>query len=237
MRILILAILIVFVSCAYEPFLEIELIIPEPHPFEDAFSETFWFTLTYFDGDSIKELHIPKGHRRVVVKVRAGSLAVFSFRPAGELGAIGGFYEPGDDKRVAVIPEYGAFAEMLLNAASYRAEPVARLSVRSVLEDVPNLQAVDEVSFMEDIFNGTLGYGITLNDEYIVRLDSIPQGVWVSERYDILSFETKSSGELVSLLLYPGVYRYAEVSRNLLLTIVVEESGEYSNMITEVPLW
>ena len=235
---MILTLLLLFLSsCSYEPWVDVELVIPEQHPFEDAFSESMWFTLSYFNGERIVDEHIPKGSRNVSVKVRSGGLAVFSFRPIGELGAIGGFYEPGDERRVNVLPEYGAFAEMLLNAASYRAEPVSRLSVREVLSAVDDIQAIDETEFLRDIFNGTLGYGIKLNDKYLVRYDSIPEGVWISERFDIPSFEIDFTGESVSLMLYPGVYRYAEVSRRLLLTVIIDEEGEGSFMMSGIPLW
>ena len=225
------------ISCSFEHWVYLDIVIPEQHPFEKAFSETLWFTLSYFNGESVEERHIPTGMRSVRVPVRAGSLSVFSLRPVGELGAIGGFHEPGNDSTVEVLPEYGAFAEMLLRAASYRAEPVSRLSMRRVLDEVADLQAVDESSFLKDIFDGTLGYGITLNEKAVVRSDSIPAGEWVSERFDIPSFAVDFSGSVVSFLLYPGVYRYAEADRGLLLTLVVDETGAASQMITALPLW
>ena len=236
MRIIILSVLLLS-SCVLEPWIEIELVIPEPHPFEDAFSESMWFTLSYFDGEKIIDRHIPKGIRRIDVKVRAGGLAVFSFRPAGELGAIGGFYEPGDDNHVEVLPEYGPFAELLLSAASYRADPVSRLSVKAVLAAVPDIQAINETAFLLDIFNGTLGYGITLNSRFHITYDSVPEGRWISERFDVMSFEVPYSGDTVSWMLYPGVYRFAEAERRLLLTVIIDEEGTASFMIGRIPLW
>lgn len=237
MSVLLLSLLLLFSSCSFEHWIDVRVVIPEAHPIEEAYSEDFWFTLSYFDGERIRECHIPSGVRSISIKVRSGSLAVFSFRPLGELGAIGGFFEPGDDTAVNVIPEYGSFSELLLRAASYRAEPVARLSMRKLIDGIDDLQAVDEISFLRDVFNGTLEYGITLNDKSALWFDSIPSGEWISERFDIPSFSVISTGDKVNFNLYPGVYRYAEKEKGMLLTIIVEESGEGCMMITAMPVW
>ena len=224
-------------SCTFTHPVLVDIVIPEEHPFEAAFSETMWFTLSYFDGEDIIEKHIPKGRRRIQVAVHSGSLAVFSLRPLGELGALGGFFEPGDDRTVIMLGEYGSFAEMLLRAASYRPDAVSRLSMSAVLAECPDLQAADEISFMEDIFNGTLSYGITENGKIAFMLDSLPSGSWIPERYDLQPFTVLFSGRSQQFLLYPGVYRYAEASRDLLLILSVLEDGSISHMITAMPSW
>lgn len=224
-------------SCTFTHPVPVEIVIPEEHPFEAAFSETMWFTLSYFDGKEIIEKHIPKGKRSISVTVRSGSLSVFSLRPIGELGALGGFFEPGDDRTVMMLGEYGSFAEMLLRAASFRPEAVGRLSMEAVLAECPDLQAADEISFMEDIFNGTLSYGITENEKISFTLDSLASGFWVPERYDLQPLDVPFSGRPQQLLLHPGVYRYAEVSRKLLLILSVSEDGSISHMITAMPSW
>ena len=43
-------------SCTFPHPVSVELIIPEEHPFEAAFSETMWFTLSYFDGEGVEEI-------------------------------------------------------------------------------------------------------------------------------------------------------------------------------------
>ena len=234
----IIALLSLFISsCTISPRIPVELVVPESHPFEDAFAKDMWYTLTYFDGRGIIDLHVPVGTRRMRVYVRSGALSVFALSPLGELGELGGFFEPGSSRIVRMLPEHGAFAAMLLRAASYRPEPVAMLSMEAVLAEVPDLQAVDEPSFMEDIFDGTLSYGITLNEKIHINLDSLPEGEWIPERFDVLPISVPFSGHWIDLMLYPGVYRYAEVDRKLLLTIIVSEDGEASSIITAVPMW
>lgn len=76
-----------------------------------------------------------------------------------------------------------------------------------------------------------------MNEKSRFILSSIPEGYWISERFDIPSFTVFSSGENIGFYLYPGVYRYAERDRKLLLTVIVDEDGEYSQMITAMPVW
>ncbi len=237
MKLIILCLLLSLPACSVRHTVPVEIAIPEDHPFETGERNLLWFTLLFFDGESIREMHIPAGERRVAVSVKSGCLAVFSLKALGELGSLGGFHEPGDGGEVIMLPEYGAFSEMLLRAASYRAEPVARLSMSMVLDSGVDLQAVDESSFLADVFSGTLSKGITLNGKESITIDTIPSGEWVSERYDIPSFSVPFSGRPAHFLLYPGVYRYAELERNLLLTIAVMEDGEISSIVSPLPVW
>lgn len=237
MRFLFILIAVLSSSCTLRHSIPVVLEIPEPHPFEEAYGESLWFTLVYFDGETITEKHIPRGQRRIEVSVKAGSLSVFALRPLGELGALGGFFEPGSRSRVSLLPEHGAFSEMLLRAASYRPQPVSRLSMVQVLGSVDDLQSVNEPSFLEDVFDGTLSYGIAINERIIFSLDSIPSGEWIPERFDIPSFSVAFSSRPVHFSLYPGVYRYAEADKDLLLTVIVGEDGSVSRFISAMPEW
>ena len=237
MRLLLFISFLVLSSCSFQHDVTVTLVVPEYHPFEIAADSEFWYTLTYFDGRTINERHIPKGTRTLNVRVKAGGLSVFSLKPLGELGSLGGFYEPGESQEVHMLSENGSFSDMLLSAASYRPDSVRRLSIVKVMEEVDDLQSIDEPLFLEDVFNGTLGYGITISDKTGMSSDTIPEGVWVSERYDVPSFEVPFSSRPVHFLLYPGVYRYAEFDKSLLLTVIITEEGETSEMFSELPLW
>ena len=167
MKLLLFISFLVLSSCSFQHNVTVTLVVPEYHPFEIAADSEFWYTLTYFDGRTINERHIPKGTRTLNVRVKAGGLSVFSLKPLGEFGSLGGFYEPGESREVHMLSENGSFSDMLLSAASYRPDAVRRLSMVKVMEEVDDLQSIDEPSFLEDVFNGTLGYGITcgcLND-------------------------------------------------------------------------
>lgn len=237
MKLLFFILAVFLSSCSFSHEVPITLVIPEQQPFEIASEKDFWYTLTLFDGKSILEMHIPSGMRTIELRVQAGGLAVFALKPIGELGSLGGFYEPGGERVISMLAENGSFADMLIGAASYRPDAVRRLSIQKVLETADNLQCIDEPSFLEDVFNGTLGYGITFSDKIGFSSDTIPEGEWLSSRYDVRSFTVPFSGRPVHFLLYPGIYYYAQFDKNLLLTLVITEEYETSLMFSELPLW
>ena len=231
------SILFLFPSCSLRHDIPVTLVLPEEHPFEENSERRLWYTLSFFDGKSIREMHVPAETDEVTLSVAAGGLSVFAAKPLGELGAAGGFFEPGDGRTVFLLPEYGPFAEMLIRAASYRPEPVSALSMDRVVSSVDDLAAVDETAFLSDVFKGTLQYGITLNERITFSLDTLPSGTWISERRDVPPFSVSFSGRPVSFSLYPGVYRYAEMEKHLLLTLIVSEEGEISHMVSALPVW
>lgn len=225
-------------SCLIDYPVTVTVALEELHPFEELSGAYLWHELTYFDGEEIKTVYVAAGERRCSLQVRSGSLCVFSFSPLGELGAIGGFYEPGDEGAVSCVGDDGSFADLLIYVAEYRPEAVRRLSVRNLRESYPDLMALDEVSFMEDLADGTVYKNqLTLSEKATVTIDSVPSGEWVSERYDVDSFTVNISGRSVSLSLYPGDYHFACFARSMLLEVICTEDGEVSTTITALPEW
>lgn len=225
-------------SCLIDYPVTVTVALKEPHPFEEYTGVPFSHVLTYFDGEDIHTVYVPTGQRSCEVQVRSGSLCVFSFSPLGELGPIGAFYEPGDDTTVYAIGEEGSFADLLLYVAGYRPEAVRRLSVSNLRSYYTDLSALDEVSFMEDLADGTVYKGqLKLSEMAACQIDSIPSGEWISERYDVESFTVSISGRSLSLRLYPGDYHYACFERSLLLEVIFTEDGDVSTTVTALPEW
>ena len=115
MSILLVLFVIALSSCTFESTIPITLSIAEEHPFEELYGKDMWYELSYADGRETKTVHIAPGIRDVTVQVYSGGLRMFVMKPLGELGAIGGFFEPGDDSHVALISEEGEFADILLD--------------------------------------------------------------------------------------------------------------------------
>ncbi len=232
---LILMLLILLASCSPELSESVEIILAEEHPYESVADRAFSYTLYYFDGKRTGAMHMPAGTRRARIAVRKGSLSVFAAVPEGDLGPIGGFYE--GDGPVLLKCEDGSFAQMLIRAAEYRREAVERLSVRNLKASYPYLPEIDETAFLEDLFDGTLTASSVKTAEAEPRcFSAIPRGQWMSERYDIPSFEVAFTARPVYLMLRPGVYRFANWEKELLLTVAVDEKGESSASVTALPL-
>ena len=224
-------------SCSLETSIPVTLTIAEEHPFEALYGEDLWYELSYFDGTGIRTIHAGKGLRDITVSVTSGGLRAFVMKPLGELGPIGGFFEPGGSRHVSLTSENGEMADLLLSAFSYRPDAVSRLSMEKVRKENPDLSSIDQANFLSDLFDGTLDpKALSLYEEGHIAFDSIPEGTWVSERYEVPSFSVGMSGEEVPFDIYPGVYRYIEKERALLLTVIYTEEGEASATIRKAPI-
>ena len=204
-------------SCSLETSIPVTLSIAEEHPFEALYGEDLWYELSYYDGTVIRTVHVGKGIRDITVSVTSGGLRAFVMKPLGELGPIGGFFEPGGSCHVSLTSENGEMADLLLSAFSYRPDAVSRLS-------------------MEKVRKALNPKALSLYEEGHIAFDSIPEGTWVSERYEVPSFSVGMSGEEVPFDIYPGVYRYIEKERALLLTVIYTEEGEASATIRKAPI-
>lgn len=237
MSILLVLFVIALSSCTFESTIPVTLSIAEEHPFEELYGKDMWYELSYADGRETKTVHIAPGIRDVTVQVYSGGLRMFVMKPLGELGAIGGFFEPGDDSHVALISEEGEFADILLSAFEYRPDAVSRLSMKKVKAANRDLSEIDQTAFLTALFDGKLNPNtITRYAKGNIAFDSIPEGEWISERYENPSFSVEWSGEEIIFDIYPGVYRYIEKERSLLLTIIYTEDGEHSATIRQSPL-
>ena len=235
---LLIMIPVLLICCSVDTPRAVTLRIAEDHPFEILASKDMWYTLRYFDGKGIVERYIPASVRTIEVVVYTGGLRPFVLIPLGTLGPIGGFYEPGGVSYIELRSEYGSFAEMLVGAAEYRPAAVSRLSIEAIMEDYPDLALIDELAFLADLFEGTLRKGqLKLYAKDVLMIDTVPEGEWVSERYDTPSFSVAFSGRPVYLDLHPGVFRFMNWQRGLLLTIAVTEEWEKSANISKAPVW
>ena len=224
-------------SCSVETPVQVTLAIAEEHPFEELYGKDLWYELSYTDGKDTKTVHIGKGQREIAVSVYSGGLRMFVMKPLGELAPIGGFFEPGENCYVSLNSGNGDIAELLLSAYEYRPDAVSRLSMAKVKEKHPDLSSINQTKFLSHLFDGTLNPAtISEYEKHSIAFDSIPEGTWVSERYEISSFSVSLSGEEVVFDIYPGVYRYIEKDRSLLLTIIYTEEGEASATIKEAPI-
>lgn len=237
MALFIALIISLLASCSLDIPIPVTLVIGEEHPFEELFSRDLWYTLSYFDGREERTLHIEQGTREIAIRVYSGGLRAFAMKPMGELGPIGGFFEPGDDGTVYLKGASGDLADLMVSALAYRKEAVERLSMGQVLEAEDDLRAIDEASFLSRIYDGTLtSSSIPHKERMLVGFDSIPEGQWISERYDTPSFSVEMSGDETVFDIYPGAYRYICKERGLLLTVVLTEDGEASATIRESPI-
>ena len=180
MIILFALIVLLLSSCSLDIPIPVTLVIGEEHPFEELFSRDLWYTLSYFDGREERIIHIDQGTREISVRVYSGGLRAFSMKPMGELGPIGGFFEPGDDGVVYLKGSSGDLAEQMVSALSYRNDAVERLSMRELLEAEDDLSA--DARDIDGIVLLSCEKGVPGVEEDDVRLEAIRSGFEFSQR-------------------------------------------------------
>ena len=213
-------------SCSLETSIPVTLTIAEEHPFEALYGEDLWYELSYYDGTVIRTVHVGKGIRDITVSVTSGGLRAFVMIPATAADTMTRCPASSFRATPAPIP------------APVSPEPVEiPIDFDALREENPDLSSIDQAIFLSDLFDGTLDpKALSLYEEGHIAFDSIPEGTWVSERYEVPSFSVGMSGEEVPFDIYPGVYRYIEKERALLLTVIYTEEGEASATIRKAPI-
>lgn len=229
--------LLLLASCSLSIPMEVSVSLYSDTPWEEETGKEMWYRLSWFDGKECHTEYLESGVWRVRRKVRPGALSVFVFYPLGSLEPFGGFWE-GDGREVFLTPEDGFFADTLISLAKDYPEAVATLSVKNLREKVHDLGSVDRVEIVKAIAEGKLGESeIKQYRRYSVPLEGVMKGVWVSLYSRSSSIVVTDIVDPGSVSLFPGIYRYLCLRRNLMLKVVVEEDGKYFLSVSSPPKW
>lgn len=198
-----------------------------------------WYMVKYFDGESVKTRYLGYDEKSFRISISPSSLIVFALYPLSNLSPFGGFWESGDKKEVYLLPEYGYFASMIIDAALTMPEAVRDLSVRAIREDYPDLGLINRDSFLSYLYQGKLTKeNIKLSKRYTIPLKGVLRGYWISLFSHQDSFNlTQSNEDNLTLSLFPGIWYYLSKERELMLQIIVSESGEYWLRTKQKPKW
>lgn len=234
----ILCCVFLLVSCSYEIKREVRVSLFSYLTWEEETGDEMWFTVRYFDGNSVSTEYLSAGERSLSLSVYPSSLSVFVFYPLGSLTPLGGFWEPGDGKEVYVEPQYGYFAAMLVDAAETMPEAVRELSINAIKKDNPDLGALKREDFLSSLYSGTLTKkNMKLSKKYSVPLDGVLSGYWVSLFSHTSSFTLRGAGDEKTLSLLPGIWYYLNKDRSLILEIVITDDGRYYVKHKSRPRW
>lgn len=194
-----------------------------------------WYRAIYFDGDKVCSKFLDRGERTFKIKVKSGGLRPIVVIPLDTLSPLGGFYSDGYDHDIELLSENGSFAYLLIEAANERKACVSNLSLEWLLSSGYELGTIDQSSFLESLFDGTLEKDGVKNAPYFhPQIEGIPEGYWISDSVKADSF-VFSNVDKLELNLFAGVYNYWNKERDLLLTIVIAEDGRFYNSIERIP--
>ena len=225
-------------SCTFSPPVTLTVSPYSDTPWEEVSGKEMWYKVKWFDGDRVETVYMDRGVWSIKVKADRDSVMVFAFYPLGDMEPLGGFWEPGDNNKVWLSPEDGFFADMLIRASETYPSPVSKTSIKRIKERIPDLGAINRVSFLSSLLEGKINDNeIELYKKYRVPLDGVPKGKWVSLYSHSQSISVSDVFDPGTVFLFPGVYHYINFNRDLMLTVTLDEKGSYHTRVSSPPLW
>ncbi len=233
-----LTLVVLLSSCTFSPPITLTVSPYFDTPWEEVSGKEMWYKVKWFDGDRVETVYMDRGVWSIKVKADRDSVMVFAFYPLGDLEPLGGFWEPGDNNKVWLSPEDGFFADMLIRASEAYPSPVSKTSIKRIKERIPDLGAINRVSFLSSLLEGKINDNeIELYKKYRVPLDGVPKGKWVSLYSHSQSISVSDVFDPGTVSLFPGVYHYINFNRDLMLTVTLDEKGSYHTRVSSPPLW
>ena len=225
-------------SCTFSPPITLTVSPYFDTPWEEVSGKEMWYKVKWFDGDRVETVYMDRGVWSIKVKADRDSVMVFAFYPLGDMEPLGGFWEPGDNNKVWLSPEDSFFADMLIRASETYPSPVSKTSIKRIKERIPDLGAINRVSFLSSLLEGKINDNeIELYKKYRVPLDGVPKGKWVSLYSHSQSISVSDVFDPGTVSLFPGVYHYINFNRDLMLTVTLDEKGSYHTRVSSPPLW
>ena len=225
-------------SCTFSPPITLTVSPYFDTPWEEVSGKEMWYKVKWFDGDRVETVYMDRGVWSIKLKADRDSVMVFAFYPLGDMEPLGGFWEPGDNNKVWLSPEDGFFADMLIRASETYPSPVSKTSIKRIKERIPDLGAINRVSFLSSLLEGKINDNeIELYKKYRVPLDGVPKGKWVSLYSHSQSISVSDVFDPGTVSLFPGVYHYINFNRDLMLTVTLDEKGSYHTRVSSPPLW
>ena len=233
-----LSLVVLLSSCTFSPPITLTVSPYFDTPWEEESGKEMWYKVKWFDGDRVETVYMDRGVWSIKLKADRDSVMVFAFYPLGDMEPLGGFWEPGDNNKVWLSPEDGFFADMLIRASETYPSPVSKTSIKRIKERIPDLGAINRVSFISSLLEGKINDNeIELYKKYRVPLDGVPKGKWVSLYSHSQSISVSDVFDPGTVSLFPGVYHYRNFNRDLMLTVTLDEKGSYHTRVSSPPLW
>ena len=196
-------------SCSFNTDRMITVRLSEEHLWEYYEGKPMWYSLSYYDGESIKSVTLGTQTRSITLPVRNGKTCVFAAYPLGSLDPMGGVYTPGKSSEVSLSFKEGRIADLLLD-------------VKHITDDF------DEDRLYQAFLDGTLSSSSVTKSKYFdVAVDNIPDGRYIGEMdWDpVFDYE---HGKDITLSLIPGIHRFYNMQRKLVHVIALYSDGKTS---------
>ena len=225
--ILLLATLLLAISCSIAcPDRYLEVSIPE-HPWERACGKKLWYTLRWTYGNEIRSVYIGPEEKQAAIYVPIGETIIIAAYPLGEMAPFGAIITPlEDDIQVVLNQNDGIIANQLIDLDRSVTERLNYSLIREyMLKKCDDLRRIEQVSFLRDLQNGELT-AASFKAVSLFGVDSfvLPNGLWTSEylRDNSLYITDNLTPQLQ---LPEGVFRYLNPEMDRVLVLIVDSSG------------
>ncbi len=233
------------VGCTYNPLSMrvVQVAIPAQHRWEVMQNQSFWYTLVWTEGGSLKKQHLKAGEKRVSLWVRRGETVVFCAYPLGVFSPVGGALSPDGEAEVLLSGEEGVLCHLLLQSIKLNASSLGTLNypylLREVRSKVDDCTLLNANRLQKDLVNGELrSSSIQVQKPLAVVVSTIPQGYWVGERAYDTSFWLYWGSDGVAINLGEGLHCFWNKEDALLLRVFVDLKEQASFIsIQKGPLW
>ena len=213
-------------SCSFNTDRMITVRLSEEHLWEYYEGKPMWYSLTYYDGESIKSVTLGTQTRSITLPVRNGKTCVFAAYPLDSLDPMGGVYTPGGSSEVSLSFREGRMADLLLDVVRYSPSLVDSFYYESFRKHLTD--DFDEDRLYQAFLDGTLSSSSVTKAEYFdVMLENILDGRYMGEMDGDPVFDYEY-GKDITLSLIPGIHRFYNMQRKLVHVIALYSDGKTS---------
>ena len=224
MMIFLLLLSFIFTSCEILNYREVTVCFPSEHFWESESGVEMWYTLEYFDGESIKRKTLNKGERQTTVSVLRGATCYFVSRPENQYHPFGGGFDPEDDGVVYLTQKEGFLADILIEASRLVPSQASSFSYKYINSRIE--YPFNEDALLLDLRNGSFSHSSYSVKSYKIPIEGLPGGRYIPETdYDSPFY--LDVGEEKTLFLYPGIHRYLNLEKRFIRTIAINSDGSY----------
>ena len=213
-------------SCSFNTDRMITVRLSEEHLWEYYEGKPMWYSLSYYDGESIKSVTLGTQTRSITLPVRNGKTCVFAAYPLDSLDPMGGVYTPGKSSEVSLSFKEGRIADLLLDVVRYSPSLVDSFYYEGFRKHITD--DFDEDRLYQAFLDGTLSSSSVTKSKYFdVAVDNIPDGRYIGEMdWDpVFDYE---HGKDITFSLIPGIHRFYNMQRKLVHVIALYSDGKTS---------
>lgn len=211
-------------SCEQINYREVTISFPSEHFWESESDVLMWYSLEYFDGESVKRKTLNRGVRETTVSVLRGATCYFVCRPENQYHPFGGGFDPSSNSKVYLTQEEGYIADILIEVSKLVPSQAAAFSYNTIKNSIK--YPFNEDALLLDLRNGTFSPSSYKVKAYKITISGLPEGKYLPETDFDPPFYL-NPGDEINIHLYPGIHRYLNIEKRFMRTVAINPDGTF----------